>query len=96
MNKEQVEQSKSLLGEDAVEMLMQTHQDALWMLENLGVGCRQPEILEAFQQYVTDERVIIYENRVYITADLVKQCPTSLCQGTVFSSAAQPLTFMMT
>ncbi|MBW1836663.1 MAG: trimethylamine methyltransferase family protein [Deltaproteobacteria bacterium] len=74
MNKEQVEQSKSLLGEDAVEMLMQTHQDALWMLENLGVGCRQPEILEAFQQYVTDERVIIYENRVYITADLVKQC----------------------
>jgi len=74
MNKKQIEQSKSLLGKNTVEMLMQTHQDALWMLENLGVGCRQPKILEAFQQYVEDGRAIIYEDRVYITADLVEHC----------------------
>ena len=74
MNQTQVEQSKSLLGEDTVEMLMLTHQDALWMLENLGVGCRQPKILEAFQPYVEDGRAIIYEDRVYITADLVEHC----------------------
>ena len=74
MNKEQVEQSKSLLGMNTVEMLMQTHQDALWMLENLGVGCRQPKILEAFQQHVEDGRAIIYEDRVYITTDLVEHC----------------------
>ena len=37
MNSDQIEQSQSLLGEKTVEMLMQVHQDALWMLENLGV-----------------------------------------------------------
>ena len=45
---EQVEKSKSLLGEDTVDMLIKVHQDALWILENLGVGCKQPEIQEAF------------------------------------------------
>ena len=54
MNKEQVEQSTSLLGKDTVEMLMKTHQDALWMLENLGVGCKQPEILKAFSKHEAD------------------------------------------
>ena len=48
MNHEQVEQSKALLGKEVVEMLLQVHQDALWILENLGVGCKQPEILEVF------------------------------------------------
>ena len=49
MNQDQVEQSRTLLGDDAVEMLLKVHQDALWILENLGVGCKQPEILDAFK-----------------------------------------------
>ena len=36
VNQDQVEQSKALLGKEAVEMLLQVHQDALWILENLG------------------------------------------------------------
>ena len=49
MNQEQVEKSKALLGKEVVEMLLQVHQDALWILENLGVGCKQPEIQQVFK-----------------------------------------------
>ena len=74
MNTKQVETSKSLLGQDTVDMLFQVHEDALWMLENMGVGCSQPDMLAAFQQHEADGKAIIYENRIYITADLVKEC----------------------
>lgn len=74
MNTEQVEISKSLLGKSTVDMLFQVHEDALWMLENIGVGCPQPDMLAAFQQHEADGKTIIYENRIYITADLVKEC----------------------
>ena len=74
MNTEQIRLSESLLGKDTVEMLNQSHRDALWMLENMGVGCKQPEILEVFQKYEDDGKAIIYENRIYITEDLVKEC----------------------
>lgn len=73
VNKEQVLRSKSLLGEDTVEMLLQTHQDALWTLENLGVGCKQPEIQKAFQQFESDARAFVHENRIYVTAELVEE-----------------------
>ena len=74
MNTAQLETSKSLLGSQTVEMLMQVHEDALWMLENMGVGCSQPDMLVAFRQHEADGNAIIYEDRVYITAALVDQC----------------------
>ena len=74
MNKEQVAKSKSLLGEDAVQMLIQVNQDAMWILENLGVGCKQPEIQEVFRQFEADGLAIVYEDRVFVTSGLVEQC----------------------
>ncbi len=74
MNKEQVEKSKSLLGEDAVQMLIQVNQDAMWILENLGVGCKQPEIQKVFRQFEADGLAIVYEDRVFVTSGLVEQC----------------------
>ena len=74
MNKEQSKKSKTLLGEDTVEMLFQVHQDALWTLENLGVGCRQPEMQDAFRRFEPDGLSVVYEDRVYVMAGLVKKC----------------------
>ncbi len=74
MNTDQMETSKSLLGSQTVDMLLQVHEDSLWMLENMGVGCTQPDILAAFRQHEADGKAIIYEDRVYITADLVSEC----------------------
>ncbi|HHC25124.1 MAG TPA: trimethylamine--corrinoid methyltransferase, partial [Desulfobacterales bacterium] len=78
MNAEQVKKSESLLGKGTVDMLMQVHQDALWMLENMGVGCKQPDMLKAFQKFEEDGKAIIYENRVFITEELVKQCLSTI------------------
>lgn len=74
MNTEQVESSKALLGPQTVEMLFQVHEDALWMLENMGVGCTQPDMKAAFQQHEADGKAIFYEDRIYITADLAREC----------------------
>jgi trimethylamine:corrinoid methyltransferase-like protein len=74
VNQEQVEQSKKLLGGDSVEMLLQVHEDALWIMENMGVGCRQTDILNAFKQYEDQGMAVVYENRVYIMEDLAKKC----------------------
>ena len=74
MNSDQIETSKALLGTATVDMLMKVHEDALWMLENLGVGCKQPDMLNAFRHYETDGKAIVYDNRVYITSQLVKDC----------------------
>jgi len=74
VNKEQIERSNSLLGEDTVNMLIQVHEDALWILENLGVGCKQPEIQKAFQGFEADGLAVVYEDRAYITSGLVKHC----------------------
>ncbi len=74
MNPDQVETSRSLLGPSTVDMLFKVHEDALWLLENVGVGCRQPDILDAFRQYEADGKAIVYDNRVYITSDLIRQC----------------------
>ena len=74
MNAKQVETSTSLLGSSTVDMLLQTHEDALWMLENMGVGCAQKDILAAFRQHEAGGKAIAYENRIYITGDLVKEC----------------------
>jgi trimethylamine--corrinoid protein Co-methyltransferase len=74
VNDREVERSKSLLGEETVTMLMQAHEDALWMLENLGVGCKQPEIQEVFRKFESDGKAVIYEDRIYVTSDLVEKC----------------------
>jgi trimethylamine:corrinoid methyltransferase-like protein len=66
--------SNKLLGEDIVSMLLQVHQDALWILENMGIGCQQTEIIEIFQRSEAEGSAIVYENRVYVTAPLVEQC----------------------
>ena len=73
MKAEQVETSRKILGSQTVDMLLQVHEDALWMLENMGVGCAQPNMLAAFQRYEDSGKAIVYENRVYVTEDLVSQ-----------------------
>jgi hypothetical protein len=40
MNQEQIDMS-IFFGASTVEMLLQVHKDALWMLEDLGIGGRQ-------------------------------------------------------
>jgi len=74
LNREQIETSKTLLGKDTVDMLLQAHEDALWILENLGVGCKQPEIQEAYKKYESEGLAILYEDRIFVTSELVKRC----------------------
>ena len=74
MNNRQVEESKAILGEDTVEMLFRAHQDALWILENLGVGCMQPEMQQVFEKFTAAGEAVVHENRIYVTAGLVEKC----------------------
>ena len=74
MNREHIVTSKALLGVNTVEMLLQVHKDALWILENFGVGCAQPEIQAVFQRFEAEGLAVAYDNRVFVTADLVEQC----------------------
>ena len=74
MNIKQVDKTKLLLGDDTVAMLFQAHKDAMWILENLGVGCKQPGIQEAFKKFEAEGLAIVYEDRVYIMSDLVEKC----------------------
>ena len=74
LNNKQMEKSKSLLGEDTVNMLLQVHQDALWILENLGVGCKQPEIQQAYKKFEAEGLAAVYEDRIFATSELVERC----------------------
>jgi len=74
VKKEQVERSKALLGDESVDMLHQVHQDAMWILENLGVGCKEPAILSTFKKVEEEGLAVIYEDRIYLMADLVQKC----------------------
>ena len=74
MNGKQLTESRGLFGEQAVDMLLQVHQDALWMLENLGVGCSQPYMVEAFRNYEGLGEAYVYENRIYLMNSLVDKC----------------------
>jgi trimethylamine---corrinoid protein Co-methyltransferase len=71
VNASQTETSRAALGADAVEMLQQVHRDALWVLENLGVGCRRPEIVNAFARFEESGVAIVHGDRIYLTEDLV-------------------------
>lgn len=74
MNTQHIENSKLLIGEETVDMLFRSHQDALWILENLGVGCRQPDMQDAFRPYEKEGLAIVYENRIFVTSNLVERC----------------------
>ncbi len=74
MNNKQIEESVALFGKPTVDMLLQVHEDALWILENMGVGCKQPDMVNAFKKYESDGLAVTYDNRVYVMSDLVKQC----------------------
>ena len=78
MKKEQVERSKALLGEETINMLHQVHQDSMWILENLGVGCKEPTILAAFRKVEEEGLAVIHEDRIYLMADLVQKCLTTV------------------
>jgi trimethylamine--corrinoid protein Co-methyltransferase len=69
-----VERSKALLGEQTVDMLRRVHQDAYWILENLGVGCKQRDIQDAFRGFEADGLAAVYEDRIYVTGALVERC----------------------
>lgn len=74
MNQEQLKESQRLLGQPTVDMLLKVHEDALWMLENLGVGCLNPEMVAAFRQYEEQGEAMFYEGRIYLTRALVERC----------------------
>jgi trimethylamine:corrinoid methyltransferase-like protein len=74
MNSKAIKQSKELIGDVPVEMLIQSHKDALWILENLGVKCVQPEIQKAFSKFSDTGEALIYEDRIYVTSTLVEKC----------------------
>jgi trimethylamine:corrinoid methyltransferase-like protein len=74
VNTSELERSIPLLGKETVNMLIKAHEDALWLLENLGVGCKQPEIQEAFQRFEAEGTAVIHEDRIYVTSDLVEKC----------------------
>jgi trimethylamine:corrinoid methyltransferase-like protein len=74
VRQEQVGRSKALLGEETVDMLRQVHQDAMWILENLGVGCKEPTILSTFRKAEEEGLAVIHEDRIYLMTDLVQRC----------------------
>ena len=44
------------------------------MLENLGVGCKNPEIQDIFRQFEADGLAAVHEGRIYVTSGVVEQC----------------------
>lgn len=74
MNEKQIKESEASLGADTVKMLMRVHDDALWILENLGVKCKQPAMQEAFRKFESEGKAFIYEDRIFITRDLAEEC----------------------
>ncbi|MDY6969296.1 MAG: trimethylamine methyltransferase family protein [Spirochaetota bacterium] len=74
MDHKHVESSKSVLGKNTVEMLLQVHQDAKWVLENLGVRCKQQDIQKAFQRFEAEGKSVVFDDRIFITSELVENC----------------------
>ena len=74
LRQDRVEISKNVLGGQTVDMLLRVHEDALWILENLGVGCLQPDLQAAFQKFEADGLAVVYEGRIILTSALVERC----------------------
>ncbi len=72
MNTEQQHRSEVLFGKPVVDMLFRVHEDAKWIIENIGVGCTQPEILEAFKSQDKDGLVLFHEGRIYLDKSLIE------------------------
>lgn len=62
------------MGNNTVDMLLQVHQDAIWTLENLGVGCNQKELQGIFRQFEAKGQAVVYKDRIYLMGGLVEQC----------------------
>jgi len=77
-NTDQLAKTTNLFGQHTVDMLSKVHEDALWILENLGVGCKQKDIQQCFEKYSEQGEAIVYENRIYITQTLVEKCLSSV------------------
>jgi trimethylamine:corrinoid methyltransferase-like protein len=78
LKKERIEISNNLLGTKTVEMLFRTHKDSKWILENLGVGCKQPEMQAVFKNFESDGEAVVYDGRIYVTDALVERCLTNV------------------
>jgi len=74
VNHAQISKSKTILGDSTVGMILQSHEDALWILENLGVGCIQPDICMAYKALEEEGAAFVHEDRIYLTSELVKRC----------------------
>jgi trimethylamine:corrinoid methyltransferase-like protein len=74
LKEEQVQISQSVLGKDTVDMLFQVQRDALWILENLGVGCKQKDLQDVFREFESAGQAVVYEDRIYLTESLVDHC----------------------
>jgi len=74
VNAAQVEASRAVLGARTVEMLGRVHEDALWILENLGVRCAQPEIRAAFRAREEEGLAVVLEDRIHVMRDLAAAC----------------------
>jgi len=74
VNQEQIERSRAVFGNATIDMLLKVHEDALWILENIGVGCKQPEILRKFQEEEANGLAYVFEDRIFVTNDLVNRC----------------------
>jgi trimethylamine:corrinoid methyltransferase-like protein len=73
-NQERVDEVRGTIGNEATDMLFKVHADALWILENLGVGCKEPDMVEAFKRYEDSGEAITYDDRIYVTESLVNKC----------------------
>jgi len=78
VNETQVVASRAVLGDSTVDMLRRVHDDALWILENLGVRCLEPHIREAFRRYEGEGLSVVLDDRVHILRDLVAKCLASV------------------
>ncbi len=74
MNIDQINISKDLFGDATIDMLMKSNEDAFWILENFGVGCKQPDMISAFKPFEEKGLAIVHEDRVYVTKPLVEKC----------------------
>lgn len=70
---DRLKNSTELLGPDTVRMLLRSHQDAVWILENLGVGCQQPDMIEAFRAFEAKGLAVVYDGRIFLTRQLVNR-----------------------
>jgi hypothetical protein len=73
VNKNQIKKSTHILGKPTAEMLTKVREDTFWIMENLGVGFKQPEMVLAFKQHEKDGLAFVHKDRIYVMIDLVEK-----------------------